>query len=100
MRLKVDAPPHHRLVVDGRTYEGGQTITVTDERAVELIADPHVPILKDTPAITGTRAELDQLAEKAGFDPTDFRTKQDVIDALTTQPEATGVGHPNPDQED
>lgn len=96
-RLKFDAPTHHMLVVDGQEVTGGRMFTVSDERAEELIADPNVPIagaLRDL-----TRPQLDDLAEQAGLVPSDFRTKQDVIDALENQPVADGEGHQTTEKE-
>lgn len=104
MDLLFDAPAHHHLVVEGvkEPVAGGEQFTVGDLVGRDLLLDPHVSVKEAAPKnLAGlNREQLDELAVAAGFDPKNFKTKQDVIDALqTNQPEADGAGH-NPIQED
>lgn len=107
MLLRFDAPPHHDLVLPefDNPISGGQEFDLPDDRAGQVLADPTLSVVEAAQdSLAGrTRAELDQLAAGRGLDPKDFRTKQDVIDALTEpelEPEADGVGHEtNPDSD-
>lgn len=88
-----------RLLEDGEYYQTGESFETTDDRAAELLANPHVSVeIAHGDYAHLTRDELNELARKAGVsDPESLRTKQDVIDALvepTHEAEAdSGEGH-------
>lgn len=114
MLLLFDAPAHHRLKLPDfdDPIKGGQTFDLPHSRAEEVATDPTLSVVEaistatlslTTGEVLGLmkRDELDALAIEAGLDPKDFRTKQDVVNALT-EPTATGEGQPEtpePEQE-
>lgn len=104
MRLIFNAPPNHILLPDGRdgqVVHGGQTFT--SDNAEELLTLDSYNVSEAPENLKSlTRSQLDELAESAGLDPSDFSTKGDVIDALenTDQPEADGVGQNETDSEE
>lgn len=104
--LTFQAPPHHTFNVDGEIYHGGETFAVEDEeRALELLTQPWLPVVEANPvtvalAALGTaaeeamldklsRSELDDLARERGIDPERLPNKAAVIAALN-EPEASG----------
>lgn len=102
MRLVFDAPKGHTLIEGGETIAAGQEFDVPDEeRARELLTDPHVSVREAVPGnLKGlSRGELDEIAVEKGLDPSDYDNKQAVIDVLpNSEPEAEGAG-PNSEQE-
>jgi hypothetical protein len=42
--LRYDAPPRHVLVEEGRQIHGGEEFEVTNERAEELLTNPHLAV--------------------------------------------------------
>jgi hypothetical protein len=85
--LTFNAPAHHTLVVDGERVQGGQDFTVADDRAEQLLADPHVAIAQAANELSKlTRERLNELAAEAGVeDPGSLPNKDAVIAALEDQ---------------
>lgn len=105
LELRFVAPATHRLAVDDGDYvQGGETFLVPADRAEQLLADSQIDVevvqADDVSPDAFTRAELDRVAEEAGLDPSSYRTKRDLLDALQTdrQTEADGGEGPNTDQ--
>lgn len=106
MLLFFDAPAHHLLKLPDfdEPIPGGQTFELDDDRGLEVATDPNLNVIEAASPDSLedlSRSELNELAVLNGLDPKDFRTKQDVIDALS-QPTAEGEGPeetPDPDKE-
>lgn len=100
--LRFEAPEAHVLIEDGKTYNGGDELTVTDDRALELLTQPGLS-LSEVGAGKRTRQEWNELAERAGVpDPEalpSIGAVEAAIDGAQTQPVATGQGFDNDDKE-
>ena len=103
MKLRNNDSPNHVTIIDGEPVPGGSEILIEDEeRALEIATDPALNFSEAGPSDLSklTRAELDELATAAGIvDPSTFKNKPDLIEALKNQPEANGAGHEEPQQE-
>jgi hypothetical protein len=92
-QLKFNAEPHHVLEVDDQTVHGGETFEVSDEQTKALLAQ-GIPV-SPTNLRSLKRAEVDELLEKAGHDPSDYPNLDAAIEALEAPPEAVGEGQEN-----
>jgi len=81
--LTFAADPKDLLEVDGETVAGGESFTVSDERAAELLADASIPLKEGTRQLSKlTRAQLEDLALERGLNPGEYSNKPELIAAL------------------
>lgn len=81
--LTFDADPKHLLEVDGHTVVGGEQFTVTDARALQLLADQSIPLKEETQELSKlTRQKLDDLARDRGLNPDEYGSKTELIEAI------------------
>lgn len=73
-----------QLLENGQYILPGERFDATDQRAAELLANPHASVqIAQGEYSHLTRDELNQLAEKAGVsDPESLPNKQAVVDCL------------------
>lgn len=89
--LVFDAASHHKLIEGGETIHGGQEFTVDDDRALELLTQPGLSIKEAGGSLRSLKkSELEELATASGLNPSDYRTKNDLVDAIENQREAGG----------
>lgn len=97
MKRLTYTPRNPRSLLDeaGQLIAADEQFTTSDERAEQLIADPHVQVqlvISDALPKRITRGELDELARKAGINPEDYTSKADLIGALQHTEHATQAG--------
>ena len=114
--IRNTAPSHHRTIFrlpggEEVVLHGGEAAEVPDELAEELATQPglDIEIVEASPGEELerlTRAQLNELAESLGLDPSGYRTKDAVSAAIReaqaaqAQAEEPDDGHDNDHKED
>jgi hypothetical protein len=103
-RLRFDQPSSHVLIENGERIHGGGEFFATDERALELLTDPHVRIVeavKTAKLERLGRSKLDALARERGVaEPETLPNKAAVIAAISEPGASPGGGHESGPEED
>ena len=98
-RLIFEAPSNHYLNEDGEQIPGGGEFTVTDERAEQLLADVHVPVVEapESDLIELTRADLNAKATELGVEqPERLPNKDAVLTAIANAESAAAESGEGP----
>lgn len=101
--LTFAAPPQDILIYDPDTdppsqVNGGETFEVSDDRALELLTNPHIAIEEVATELSKLkRDELNKIASDAGIEsPESYPSKPALIEAIENPP-LPAVVPDNPD---